>query len=586
MICDEAHVMRSISTLLGKALRNVLSNCRILLTGTPVQNRLQDMWALMDFAQPGLLGNHATFTKRFSDPIEKGSVRSAGPSAVALKRHLCDQLLQLVAPHLLRRTKESTGLQASDIAVPAAFAAGDVPTGSSGAPAPKALPPKVELVVWLHPTAEQVAAYKEALATSEVIREANDKTRLGLEVFKAIGLLKRLCNHPLLGLPISEPGVWQQALSAASASLPGADGRFHAACPQRRSPRDPPRPSTATAVEEAAAASAAPALAAEERGSDGGAMGAGGAVERLLRGLPRDLGSLVAQSAKLRCVAAMLPALIARGHRVLVFSQGVLMMDLVEVCVLRKQGIGFVRLDGHTDIKTRAQRVESFQTEPDRYQCMLLTTRVGGYGLNLTGADRVILLDPAWNPATDAQAVDRAYRIGQHKEVRTYRLVMSGLIEDKMFRLQVFKMGLTNSALEASQQHRYFTHDEIRALFKWADPAKGETMGLIAAKHGEQDREQAAEHARADGACEGWLQAGPAIGLSVFSTLFRALAPEAPREDDGPCSEEVREMKAKICVAEQEAARLAEARSAAEGQVGRAELGAKEVAEQIASAAE
>mmetsp|Transcript_48006 Transcript_48006/g.129412 ORF Transcript_48006/g.129412 Transcript_48006/m.129412 type:complete len:1166 (+) Transcript_48006:3-3500(+) len=588
MICDEAHVMRSISTLLGKAVRNICSNCRILLTGTPVQNRLQDMWALMDFAQPGLLGNHATFTKRFSEPIEKGSVRSAGPSAVALKKHLCDQLLQLVAPHLLRRTKESTGLQGSDIGDPAALAVAVASRGCSEVPFPKSLPPKVELVVWLAPTTEQAAAYKQALATSEVIREANDKTRLGLEVFKAIGLLKRLCNHPALGLPVAEPGLWQEVLSVASASLPGAGGCFRAACPQRR---DPPKPSgraTPSAATMAAASALAPplAVAADDPEDDVGAAGAGGTVERLLRKLPRDLDSLVAQSAKLRCVAAMLPALIARGHRVLIFSQGVLMMDLIEVCVLRKQGISFLRLDGHTDIKTRAERVASFQAEPEKYKCMLLTTRVGGYGLNLTGADRVILLDPAWNPASDAQAVDRAYRIGQQNEVRTYRLVMSGLIEDKMFRLQVFKMGLTNSALEASQQHRYFTQDEIRALFKWADPAKGETMRLIAEKHSQRDGDLAAEHAQVDGAQDGWLQAGPAIGLSVFSSLFRALAPEEPQEEDGLGSEEVREMRARISRAEQESVRQSEARAAAEGQVAQAQLGAQEAAGQIASAAE
>ncbi|CAE8687110.1 unnamed protein product [Polarella glacialis] len=88
---------------------------------------------------------------------------------------------------------------------------------------------------------------------------------------------------------------------------------------------------------------------------------------------------------------------------------------------------------------------------------MLLTTSVGGVGLNLTSADRVILVDPAWNPATDAQAVDRAFRIGQTKEVRVYRLIMNGLIEDKMFRLQVFKMGLTRTALESGQQQTYFS---------------------------------------------------------------------------------------------------------------------------------
>merc|ERR1712087_981635 len=123
----------------------------------------------------------------------------------------------------------------------------------------------------------------------------------------------------------------------------------------------------------------------------------------------------------------------------------------------------------------------------DALNVFILSTKVGGLGLNLTGSDRVIIYDPAWNPATDAQAVDRSYRIGQEKEVRVYRLIMSGLIEDKMFRLQVFKMGLTKTALEGSKQHSYFTAREIKALFEWTDPAQGETRKLLLDKHGEDD---------------------------------------------------------------------------------------------------
>ena len=138
----------------------------------------------------------------------------------------------------------------------------------------------------------------------------------------------------------------------------------------------------------------------------------------------------------------------------------------VELCVLKRLGITYLRIDGQTDVQARNERVQKFQTEqhysrwiylvfapfffvyfgflhPTQEEshkigfsspfknpgCMLLTTKVGGYGLNLTSADRVIILDPAWNPAVDMQAVDRAHRIGQEKEVKTYRLIMSGLIE-------------------------------------------------------------------------------------------------------------------------------------------------------------
>merc|ERR1719258_757694 len=167
----------------------------------------------------------------------------------------------------------------------------------------------------------------------------------------------------------------------------------------------------------------------------------------------------------------------------------------------------------------RADKVQKFQNQQDRFQVMLMTTGVGGVGLNLVSADRVVLVDPAWNPATDAQAVDRAFRIGQTREVRVYRLVMSGLIEDKMFRLQVFKMGLTKTALEAKQQQRYFTSSEIRGLFEWTDPVQGETRNVLVEKHGEEQENVAMVNAQKDRAQESWYAAGPTLGFSNFSIL-------------------------------------------------------------------
>merc|ERR1719440_1423949 len=187
----------------------------------------------------------------------------------------------------------------------------------------------------------------------------------------------------------------------------------------------------------------------------------------MIRKLPRTVEAILQQSAKLRCMRSLIPTLVQKGHRILVFSHSLKMLDLVQICCLKPANIRCLRIDGQTAPDARAEKVRKFQQQPERFQCMLLTTNVGGVGLNLTSADRVILVDPAWNPATDAQAVDRAFRIGQEREVRVYRLIMSGLIEDKMFRLQVFKMGLTRSALEAERCQAYFSTREIRALFEW-----------------------------------------------------------------------------------------------------------------------
>lgn len=558
VICDEAHRMKNISTLLGKSLRHLESTCRILLTGTPVQNALQDLWSLMDFAQPGLLGNHATFVKTFSEPIDRGSMRGANPFAVQLKKHLSEQLRNMISPHLLRRTKLGTGLvgEGDDAGAPDCGneSGMDEPEGGEDV---KKLIPKKETVIWLAPSGEQIQAYKKILEKSDVIREACSKQKLGIEVFRAIGLLKRLCNHPMILVPTPKRGAWAGILSDAIASQE-----------QQQLQQQEEQEADAEGLAVTPCAGDAETLAAS--GASSGAVvenddaRAGQATEMMLKRLPRDSTSMILQSAKLRCLSELLPALAARGHRTLVFSQSLKMLDLIQVCCLKPHGLRCLRMDGQTDAVARAEKVAKFNKQPDRFQCMLMTTSVGGVGLNLTSADRVVIVDPAWNPATDAQAVDRAFRIGQTREVRVYRLVMSGLIEDKMFRLQVFKMGLTKSALESDQSKSYFSSREIKALFDWTDPAEGETRKMILEKHGadsEQAVQQAAEEDGGAGA-EGWIEAGPAVGLSDFTVLHGAVATEEEEADE--CTAQVAEAKEKLGAADEKLHRMTDAKQEAE----------------------
>jgi len=539
VVCDEAHKMKNISTLLGKSLRQLNSKCRLLLTGTPVQNALQDLWSLMDLAQPGLLGNHATFVKTFSDPIDRGSVRGAKVWAVELKKHLAEQLRGIISPYILRRTKLGTGLQGGsgdDTADPEA--AGE--TGVDGEAVVKKLPPKKETVIWLMPSEEQVSAYQKVLEKSEVIREACQKGKLGLEVFRAIGLLKRLCNHPALLLPTQKAGSWGELLT------------------QAMTEGDPEAGQECALAGEGADESLTMAGASGQDDARGGRP-----VEMMLRKLSRSRTDLLEQSAKLRCLASLLPALAARGHRTLVFSSSVKMLDLVQICCLKPNGLRCLRIDGQTDPSQRAEKVDKFNREDKRFQCMLLTTTVGGVGLTLTGADRVILVDPAWNPATDAQAVDRAFRIGQTKEVRIYRLIMSGLIEDKMFRLQVFKMGLAKTALESDKTQNYFTSREIRALFEWTDPSEGETLKMLNEKHGKDSDEAVEQAAQEDGSGEGWFAAGPTRGLSDFTGLYGTLT-QAEEEEDEDCAAQVAEAKEKLGAADEKLRTATEAKQEAE----------------------
>ena len=128
----------------------------------------------------------------------------------------------------------------------------------------------------------------------------------------------------------------------------------------------------------------------------------------------------------------------AEGHRVLIFSMSKKMLSVIEKIINegltgKMKKLKYMRIDGDTEIQAREQMCVDFNKDPSIF-CALLTTKVGGFGLNLTGADRAIILDPDWNPANDNQAVDRVFRIGQKRDVIVYRLVTMGTIEEKIYR--------------------------------------------------------------------------------------------------------------------------------------------------------
>lgn len=143
------------------------------------------------------------------------------------------------------------------------------------------------------------------------------------------------------------------------------------------------------------------------------------------------------------------------------------MLDILESFV-REQTYTYLRLDGTTSIGSRQPMIEKYNKSPDIF-VFLLTTRVGGLGVNLTGANRVIIYDPDWNPSTDTQARERAWRIGQQKDVTIYRLLTSGTIEEKIYHRQIFKQYLTNRVLKDPKQRRFFKSNDLYELFTLKD---------------------------------------------------------------------------------------------------------------------
>jgi DNA excision repair protein ERCC-6 len=213
------------------------------------------------------------------------------------------------------------------------------------------------------------------------------------------------------------------------------------------------------------------------------------------------------RSGKLLVVTRILRLWHAQGHRVLLFAQTQQMLDILEDAVMAA-GYAYRRLDGNTPVAARMRLIDEFneQCAGDVF-VFLLTTKVGGLGVNLTGADRVLLYDPDWNPATDAQARERAWRVGQTREVTVYRLITAGTIEEKVYHRQIYKQHLTDKILRDPKQRRFFKARELADLFTLdegaaaGDGGAGQTAELFAAVDGEIDAAEAA--ARGEAAPEG-----------------------------------------------------------------------------------
>jgi len=503
VIVDEGHQIKNPACMNGRALRKLEAKSRFLLTGTPLQNKLSDLWALMDFAQPGLLGNHATFDRNFSEQIAKGSKRNATKFAVELKDHLARELRRLTAPHFLRRLKDE--VLTSD-------APGD-------APAPSELPSKTDVVLWLNLTNAQVELYNLYLQGETVRRATSGKN--GMEALRAISMLKKLSNHPLLCMPKEEFAEWRMR------TVPSSNGK---APDPAASSNKPPAPeaqalSLDTAYDDDAATQ--PALESHDF------------LARLRALLPNSAEGAALLSCKLRVLSVLLPQLHKRGHRCLIFSQSTRMLDLIQACVLRVLGLKFLRIDGTIDAKDRDLKLSKFQAEDSRYFCMCLSTHVGGVGLTITGADRVILTDPAWNPAMDSQAIDRVHRIGQRKDVVVYRLIGSGAIEDKMFRLQVFKRSLAKTAMEQESQIRFFSTKDLKQLFE-APSESTSTQSLMAEQLGTEALEHedllnvvAADIGSTDDQdANAFWQSSDVLGFSDYSRLFMYLEQVQKSEEE------------------------------------------------------
>ncbi|XP_067876778.1 DNA excision repair protein ERCC-6 [Heterodontus francisci] len=382
VILDEGHKIRNPNAAITVACKQFRTPHRIILSGSPMQNNLKELWSLFDFVFPGKLGILQVFMEQFSVPITMGGYQNASPVQVQTAYKCACVLRDTINPYLLRRIKADVKMNL-------------------------ALPDKNEQVLFCRLTEEQREVYQNFLDSKEVYQILNRE----MQVFSGLIALRKICNHPDLfsGGPKIMKGVPDDQLTEAE----------HFGYWKR--------------------------------------------------------------SGKMIVVDALLKLWYKQGHRVLLFSQSRQMLDILEVFV-RNLGYSYFKMDGTTTIGSRQPLISRYNENSSVF-VFLLTTRVGGLGVNLTGANRVIIYDPDWNPSTDTQARERAWRIGQKKQVTIYRLLTAGSIEEKIYHRQIFKQFLTNRVLKDPKQRRFFKSNDLTELFTLSspdDPQGTETSAIFA----------------------------------------------------------------------------------------------------------
>ncbi|WP_432186821.1 SNF2-related protein [Streptomyces sp. Tue6028] len=327
VVADEAQHVKNPYSATARALRTIGARARVALTGTPVENNLSELWAILDWTTPGLLGPLGAFRTQYAQAVEGG----LDPAAA-------ERLARLVGPFLLRRRKSDPGI------------------------APE-LPPKTETDRAVALTKEQAGLYEAVVReTLAEISEADGVARRGL-VMKLLTGLKQICNHPA------------QFLKEAQPRIPGRSG-------------------------------------------------------------------------KLELLDELLDTILSEDASVLVFTQYVQMARLIERH-LATRGVPTLFLHGGTPVTEREAMVERFQE--GEVPVFLLSLKAAGTGLNLTRAEHVVHYDRWWNPAVEAQATDRAYRIGQSRPVQVHRLITEGTVEDRIADMLRHKQQLADAVLGSGE---------------------------------------------------------------------------------------------------------------------------------------
>lgn len=398
MLCDEGHRLKNGDSQTFTALNSLNVTRRVILSGTPIQNDLSEYFALISFANPELLGTRQEFRKRFEIPILRGRDADATDLDKQKGDERTTELLGVVNKFIIRRTNDLLS---------------------------KYLPVKYEHVVFCNLAPFQLDLYNYFIKSPDIQALLRGK---GSQPLKAIGILKKLVNHPDL-LNLSE-------------DLPGSEQYW---------PED--------------------------------------YVPKEARGRDRDIKPWY--SGKMQVLDRMLARIRQdTNDKIVLISNYTSTLDLFErLC--RNRAYGCLRLDGTMNVNKRQKLVDKFNNPEGEEFVFLLSSKAGGCGLNLIGANRLVLFDPDWNPASDQQALARVWRDGQKKDCFVYRFIGTGTIEEKIFQRQSHKQSLSSCVVDSAEDvERHFSLDSLRELFQYRADTKSDTHDTFKCKRCKPDGKQ------------------------------------------------------------------------------------------------
>eukprot|EP00252_Welwitschia_mirabilis_P023628 TRINITY_DN6734_c0_g5_i1.p1 TRINITY_DN6734_c0_g5~~TRINITY_DN6734_c0_g5_i1.p1 ORF type:complete len:674 (-),score=133.46 TRINITY_DN6734_c0_g5_i1:629-2626(-) len=387
-ILDEGHIIKNAKSKVTIAVKQVMAEHRLILSGTPIQNNVLELWSLFDFLMPGFLGSERKFQSTYGKPLiaardPKCSAKDAEAGALAT-----EALHKQVMPFLLRRTKNEVLTDLPEKIIQDRYC--------------DLSPVQLKLYEQFSRSEakKEISTLVEAYGSSETNDDASGSSKASSHVFQALQYLLKLCSHPLLA-------IGDMPSDAIASQLSGclSDSKDIKA-----SLRDIHHAPKLVALQE------------------------------------------ILQECGIGTTSVCESAVISEGsqHRALIFAQHKAFLDIIEKDLFQThmKSVTYLRLDGSVEPSRRFDIVKAFNSDPT-IDVLLLTTHVGGLGLNLTSADTVIFVEHDWNPMRDHQAMDRAHRLGQRRVVNVHRLIMRGTLEEKVMSLQKFKVSIANAVINA-----------------------------------------------------------------------------------------------------------------------------------------